>query len=365
MRIIAFSDIHFCHSWDFLTVDDIASVHARIRAYVAECKPQLVLFLGDRFRARQPKDHVKAVADRELRLLADTLKTSGGDLVVIVGNHDKWSESVGTGNTYSVVDVFHDVLQNVHIIDKPYSLHLTSGIAIHALPAGFGFRQEAYTLSPGFNVFAFHGLIHGATYDQTGGVQVKTGVDMSDIDNPAWDFVLGGDVHVPQILPLNNTVGGYVGSALRFTEDDADDERGFLDIRLTKGQRPRYALIDGGGPRLARLAIGPDRNTWPDPGIYEDVILIVTIAGSAAELRTVANNVIHDHFQTCRYVKIHRKPSFEAPRIVAGIGTDSTPLDDVVAYIRATDRDGLDADRLTAKAIRALGATPQRKGLFA
>lgn len=70
MRLVAYSDIHFCHSWDYVTLDDIVRVHERLTSYCVEHRPDLVLFLGDRFRARQPKDHVREAADRCLRNLA-------------------------------------------------------------------------------------------------------------------------------------------------------------------------------------------------------------------------------------------------------------------------------------------------------
>ena len=368
MRLVAFSDWHVCHSWPLITLDDIEAVHVRLVAYVQEHRPDLVLFLGDRFRAREPKDRVRAVADVGLRQLAAAQAAHGGIIGLLVGNHDRYSESVGAGNTYSAMRVWGDVMPNAWLMERPGTYIPRPDVAIHALPASFPYVAEQYAPLPeAFNIFVFHGLIAGATYDRAGNVPIKHGVKMADLDNPAWDLVLGGDVHVGQRFNLHHTTGGYVGSTLRLTEGDGHQPRGWLDVVLQKGAAPAFTFVDGGGPRFTQLAGGVDLTGW-DGRAYTNEIVVMTLRGTASELRAVEDVDVKDWFAArgARAVLVRRQAASETLSLVDGIAATSTPFDDMAAYIGSTDRKGLDPDRLLAKAAEILhGASLARKGLFA
>ena len=370
MRVLAYSDIHICHSWPLISLEDIEAVHDRVCQYASENKPDLVLFLGDRFRARQPKDHVRAAADRGFRRMSDEVRAYGGAFAVLVGNHDRYSESVGSGNTYSSLKVFADVMPSTLLMERPGTYTIREDLLIHALPAGYAFDRRLYLPNPAcINIFAFHGLIHGAVYDQLGNIEIKSGVSMSDLDDSTWDVVIGGDVHVPQVFPLKNTIGGYVGSTLRLNEGDAGDERGFLDITgldtYRNPDRRNIKFVEAGGPKFVKLDLTHDMTTWPDPMAFTSAILIISLSGPASELRKVSDQQIKEIFAPCRAVEIHRHPDHEIPKIVEGINAKSTFIEDILSYIKASDKDGFDEDRLIAKAMTLID-TPivQKRGLF-
>jgi DNA repair exonuclease SbcCD nuclease subunit len=290
-----------------------------------------------------------------------------GQVVCVVGNHDRTSESAGAANTYSTVRVFSDILDNVVVLDVPVTFKLACGALLHALPSGYAYDQVKMVYKPDpakLNIFAFHGLVKGALFDGAGAVEIHEGLTLADLDDARWDIVLGGDVHVPQRFQLQKTRGGYVGATLRLTEADADDKRGFLDVVLEKGKEPVTTFIEGGGPTFAKLALTADQSAWPSSEPYAGAILIVTLSGTAKDLRAIPNAVVKEYFACAREVVVHRKPEQIVPTLVKGISASSVPFDDAVAFIRASDRGGLDEHRLIAKAALAMGATPERKGIF-
>jgi len=369
MRILAFADFHYCQTWPLLELADFERVGYRICQYAIEHRPDVVLFLGDRFRARQPKDHIRALADRQLREMADIQRRHSGQLVCLVGNHDRYSESVDAGNTYTTVGIFRDVLPNVQVIDKPGSYPFSQTRdpwVLHALPAGFQYDASKFLVEPGrgFNVFAFHGLVRGGCFDAKGLVEIDEGVvSLADLDDPRWDVVLGGDVHIPQKFRLTRTTGGYVGATMRLTEADADDWRGFLDVKLhnAHGTSIEVTRVEGGGPWFATVPLTTNPNEWPDPAKYVGSIVIATIKGRAVELRGIPDARVRLHFEGARKVRVHRRFDHEVPAFIPTITASSTPIDDAVSYIRSTSS-GFDEARLVAKAHTALGAEPVSKG---
>jgi DNA repair exonuclease SbcCD nuclease subunit len=389
LRLVAFSDIHFCDTWKMVSLDDIVRVHERLTSYCTEHQPDLVLFLGDRFRARQPKDHVREAADRCLRNLSAAQARHGGVVAILVGNHDRPSESVGAGNTHSALRVFGDVLPNVTLMDeaKTYWLKTTRpplGLVfpIHALPTGFAFDRSRYDLNPGArsceSILAFHGLLQGAVFDAAGRVETKSGISLADIDDDAWDVVLGGDVHVPQRFDLKRTVGGYVGSTLRLTEADADDARGFLDVSWQKlppmvppnstddfrvVTPPTFTFVEGGGPLITKFDVTADDARRERVG-HDGEVMIVTIKGPARVLREISDAEIAAGFVGARQVVVKREADEESPILVDGIVATSTPFEDVVAYVQVSDRSGLDANRLIDKARESMALPATRRGLF-
>ena len=367
MRLVAYADWHVCTTWPFLQLDDFEQVANRICQYTAEHKPDVVLFLGDRFRARQPRGEIRVVADAALRRLAYVQAEHGGLVVCLVGNHDRVSESVGAQDSYEHIRLFHDVLPNVTVIREPGTYPFSQGAVdwlFHALPTGYQYDATKYQSDPSrINVFGFHGLVGGAYFDPKGAVVIENGtvVSLADLDSSAWDVVLGGDVHIPQKFRLTRTVGGYVGATLRLTEADVNDWRGFLDVSVEKG-KVEITRVDGGGPWFAAVQLGVDPATWPDPALLAGAIVIATLKGTAAELRAIPDVRVRLHFEGARIVRVHRRFDHEAPAFIPAITAASTPLDDAVAYIRSSDRTGLDEARLIAKARTALGAEPARKG---
>lgn len=389
---MSFSDIHFCSTWPKVTLDDIVAVHGRLVQYCRERHPDIVIFLGDRFRARQPRDHVRAAADRCMRELSSAQAEHGGTVAYLVGNHDRYTESLGAGHTYSTAEVFGDVLSNVTIMAEPKTYripvrtfsHVTGKVSdpgwlppavyVHALPSGYRFRRDLYEPNDRVvNVLAFHGIVQSAVYDVAGNVQIRTGLSMQDLDDPAWQVVLGGDVHTPQRFSLQHTWGGYVGSTLRLEESDGEDKRGWLDVRVSDpwglhgGEvADSYEFVEGGGPRFVRGSIAA--TALPAAMNGQDHVgnfVTVELTGTAQELRDVPDERVCALFPGARHVDVRRRPTYEVQSIVPGIAAETSPFETVVAYLRSSDRDGHDLDRMIAKAAESLGEQViERKGLF-
>lgn len=392
MRIVSFSDIHFCSTWPKVTLDDIVAVHGRLVQFCLERRPDLVIFLGDRFRARQPRDHVRAAADRCMRELSAAQAQHGGACAYLVGNHDRYSESLGSGHSYTTAEVFGDVLSNVTIMADPKTYRipirtdstitgyrsqpdwLPPSVYVHALPSGYRFRRDLYEPDARVvNVLAFHGVVQSAVYDVAGNVQIRTGLSMQDLDDAAWQVVLGGDVHTPQRFDLQKTWGGYVGSTLRLEESDGTDKRGWLDVAVSDpwglhgGEvADSYKFVESDGPRFMRGAIHVTK--LPAAMQSQDHVgnfVTVELTGTAQELRDVPDERVVALFPGARAVDVRRSPTYEMQALLPGIVAETPPFDTVVAYLRASDRDGFDLDRMIAKAATSLGEQViERRGLF-
>ncbi len=112
------------------------------------------------------------------------------------------------------------------------------------------------------------------------------------------------------------------------------------------------------------MVLSADRATWPSPEAYKGDVVLATLKGKPADLRPYTDDIVKAAFPGAK-VEVHRDYEHDEASIVKGIAADSSAIDDVAAYIQASDRGGLDPARLVNKAQAIAESAPERKGLFA
>lgn len=234
IKFIVYSDIHYDRlGARCVTLEDCETVERAVHKRAAEGGFDFTLFCGDRFLKREPEDEVKTRADA---VLLEGKKI--GQHFHLIGNHD-WVSKTMHWHTSQSLGLYKDD-RVLYLMDKAATFTFKNWnyediAAIHALPAGFAMDMNCYTVDPSvLNIFVFHDMVQGCRLDDAGKVIAGTGLRLADIDRPGFDVVFGGDIHVPQKLPFKNTKGGYVGAVMQRTRADANQERGWLEVRAVK-----------------------------------------------------------------------------------------------------------------------------------
>jgi len=233
IRFGAYGDIHHASkAARCLTLKDTLEIERQFHQRAADAQWDFTIFTGDRYLKREPENMVTVLSDRALReFLAIRPNITHYHLV---GNHC-WTKN---NREWHTSESLKDGLSNLCIMDVPgtHTGLADSPFAIHALPADVPFDMNNYRYDPEsriFDLFLFHGIVKGSLMSDNSDRVFDDGIDISDLDKSEWQFVLGGDIHVPQTIPFTNTRGGYTGSVLQRDRSDSDKPRGWLEIEAT------------------------------------------------------------------------------------------------------------------------------------
>lgn len=275
IRFLTYSDPHYSEK----NLNDVLKVEEQIDEYFLDNGMDFILFLGDRFKSRNPSGPLRDIADGVLKRRNDKKIP----MYLLVGNHDQYDKTGGT-NSYGVAKMFEKEMGYITVMDKVQWYYWGDDkVAISSFPSGCEYTDIFVSnnkLFPGeleepFKILAFHALIKETILHLESGYRIKGGMTLKDIDRPEFDIVLGGDNHIPQMFDLEHTVGGYVGSVLQLTKADVGDSRGFLDITLEKGEEPDVKFVESCAPKLIFIE--------DDAGKYRDWKEGVPFDGSDVE----------------------------------------------------------------------------------
>lgn len=238
MKFIVYADIHHDeHAAKCLTLKDTLEIERQVFQRAADGGFDFIIFAGDRFLKREPKDEVKVLADEcILDGLADQKK--GFAYFHLVGNHDRVDNTLGWHTATALSIQLKTLEYRPGVMTSPGTyLAEELPVAVHALPAGYQFDASKYALksmASKLNIFVFHDIVRGATSDSEGKHVFDEGIPVSDFDLPEFDRVYAGDIHVPQKFHTQNTKGGYVGAVLQRTRADSNQARGWLEVEAER-----------------------------------------------------------------------------------------------------------------------------------
>ena len=280
MKILHFADLHLGVE-SYGRIDPATGVSSRLTDflsaldqvvdYALQNNIDLVLFCGDAYKSREPNQ----TQQREFARRINRLSTSGVPLFLLVGNHDM-PNAVGKATTTEIFNAL--AVENVYVSDHPevYRISTPGGaIQIASLPwlrrsvllskedaKNLNFEQikdrlqqvlttivaaHARQIDPALpSILAAHAWVSEA---RIGSERLMTiGQEpvllLSNITNPAFDYIALGHIHKSQVLYDNPPVV-YSGSLERVDFGEEDDEKGFYVIEL-EPDRPA-------GQRLASL----------------------------------------------------------------------------------------------------------------
>ena len=268
MKILHFADLHLgVESYGHIDAatglssrqSDILASLDRLVDYALNNNVDLVLFSGDAYKSREPSQ----TQQREFAKRINRLANAGIPIFLLIGNHDL-PNAVGRATSTEIFDTL--AIKNVHVANKPdvYPIATKHGIIqVGSLPwlrrsvllskeetKNLNFdqlnqrMQDALTgivnnlaarLDPGTpSILSAHiwvvGAVNGTEKAMTFG-QEHT-LLISNIANPAFDYIALGHIHKRQVMQAENPPVVYSGSIEKLDFGDEDDEKGFYIINI-------------------------------------------------------------------------------------------------------------------------------------
>jgi len=281
MKILHFADLHLGVE-SYGRIDPVTGISSRLLDflsaldqvvdYALENSVDLVLFCGDAYKSREPSQ----TQQREFARRINRLSTSGVPIFLLIGNHDL-PNAIGRATTTEIFDTL--AIKNVYVSNRP-GIHLiptNSGtIQIVSLPwlrrSAILSKEETKNLSleqinqklqqvltnviaanilkldPRLpSILAAHVWVSGA---KVGSERLMTigqehALLLSNVANPAFDYIALGHIHRRQVLSHNPPVV-YSGSLERIDFSEEEDDKGFylVEIESDKETGKRQVSFD-------------------------------------------------------------------------------------------------------------------------
>jgi len=386
MKILHFADLHLgvetygridpatglsSRLLDFLSALD------QVVDYALENKVDLVLFCGDAYKSREPSQ----TQQRELAKRINRLTTGGVPIFLLIGNHDL-PNAIGRATTTEIFDTL--AIKNVYVSNRPdiYQIPTNSGVVqIASLPwlrrSALLAREEtknltfdqinqrlqqvltdiiaanAAKLDPGLpSILAAHVWVSGA---KVGSERLMTiGQEhvllISNVANPAFDYVALGHIHKHQVLSQNPPTV-YPGSLERLDFGEEDDDKGFclVEIEPDKETDKRQVSFDFhpiAGRRFLTININIEPEDADPTATVLQAIGEEKIKDAIARLQVILpaevegqlrNNDIREAMKEAHYFTIAKDIKREArsPRLGQFTAQEITPLDALKAYLES------------------------------
>lgn len=274
IRILHFADAHIDIA-NYGRHDPLSGLPLRVLDFLKaldtiidtaiEEQVDLVIFAGDAYKDRSPAPTFQREWGRRIMRLS----RSGIQTILLVGNHDL---SPALGRAHALQEYETLEVANIHVVDRPTLLlpeHLgglplqvmalpwvsrSKLIAVqqmeeidipevdHKIEATLGQIVEQWfgRVDPELPlVLTAHGSVQGAVYG--GERSVMLGNDLilpgSLVRDPRLDYVALGHIHKPQNLnPGGHPPVIYPGSIERVDFGEANDEKGFVIARVSRGK---------------------------------------------------------------------------------------------------------------------------------
>ena len=267
MKILHFADLHLgVESYGHIDAttglstrqNDILASLDRLIDYALNNDIDLVLFSGDAYKSREPSQ----TQQREFAKRINRISGSGIPIFLLIGNHDL-PNAVGRATSTEIFDTL--AIKNVHVSNKPdiFKIPTQHGVVqIVSLPwlrrsallskedtKNLNFEQLnqrmqdsltnivntlAARLDPGLpSILAAHIWVVGAMLgtEKMMTIGQEHTLLLSNIANPAFDYIALGHIHRRQVLQ-NNPPVVYSGSVDKLDFGDEDDEKGFYVIDI-------------------------------------------------------------------------------------------------------------------------------------
>jgi exonuclease SbcD len=271
MKIIHFADFHlgvetYGHP-DPATglssrLNDFLSSFDRLVDYALDNRVDLVLFCGDAYKSREPSQ----TQQREFARRINRLAAGGIPVFLLIGNHDL-PNAAGRATSTEIFDTLD--VHNVYVASRPdiYRIPTASGeIQIAALPwlrrSSLLSREDTRELNfEGINeklqqiltgiitdfttqldpalpaILAAHVWVAGATAGSEKSMTLgqEHALLLSNVANPAFDYVALGHIHKHQVLSESPPTV-YAGSLERLDFGEEADDKGFYVVDIQPDQ---------------------------------------------------------------------------------------------------------------------------------
>lgn len=345
-KFIIYSDIHHDHYTNGITLDDTIAVEDEISEFARANRIKEVFFLGDLYRATNPKQTVIKAAE------AAWVRRSNYDIdtYALVGNHDRETRSITSNHAFAAADIFTQDLANVIIADQLLQFDFDN-FDMLMIPSGHKFDHVKIDKP---TIIMFHDLIMGSLL--ANGSRTNRGINPDEIKKLNPIMVLGGDNHRHQRLDdLFGCPSMYVGSTLQHRWDDRLQQKGFWVIQLIKTNW-EFKFIQSCAPIFIRLQIEAKTDVETLFDIISKIneygnnekIIEVTLIGKYTQ--NVNQDYLEDNLKqlNVRSIKFIIDKTIERVEIVPGITTTERSEDKWSMYVnnQVNDKDNLDIKML-------------------
>jgi exonuclease SbcD len=385
VRVLHFADLHLgVESYGHIDsatglstrLDDILSAFDQVVDYALSNDIDMVLFCGDAYRNREPSQ----TQQREFAKRINRLSNNSIPIFLLIGNHDL-PNAMGKATSTEIFDTL--AVKNVYVSSRPeiYPIPTKHGVVqIASLPwlrrsallskedtKNLNFEQlnqrmqesltniivsHAAKLDPGLPaILAAHIWVVGATLgtEKMMTVGQEHALLLSNVANPAFDYIALGHIHKRQVL-LPNPPIVYAGSLERLDFSDEDDEKGFyvIDIdceRKTGKKRATFDFHPINGRRFLTINVAlTTQDTDPTISILtaisekkdriKDAIVRLQFSLPAEIEGSVKDNEIRNALKDAHYFTIARELKRESrPRLGDWTAASLTPLDALKVYL--------------------------------
>jgi exonuclease SbcD len=387
LKILHFADLHLGVE-TYGRIDPATGLSSRLLDFLSaldqvvdfaiENKVDLVLFCGDAYRTREPTQ----THQREFAKRINRLSTSGIPIFLLVGNHDL-PNAIGRATTTEIFDTL--AIKNVYVSNRPdiYSIPTKSGtIQVVSLPwlrrgalltrdetKNLTFDQINQKLEQAMSsviaanvskldpklpaILAAHVWVSGAQVGSERSMTIgqEHALLLSDVANPAFDYIALGHIHQHQVLNSNPPVV-YPGSLERLDFSEEKDDKGFYLVELEPDKKRGERLISFDfHPVRGRRLLTIDVNIEPedaDPTAIvlkaiaeqkdkvKDAIVRLSISLPAEGEGGLRDNDIRDALKDAHYLTIAKEIKRETRlRLGKWTAEEITPLDALKAYLES------------------------------
>ncbi len=387
MKILHFADLHLgvesygrpdpssglsSRFHDFLSALD------QVVDYALENEVDLVLFCGDAYKSREPSQ----TQQREFARRINRLSTSGIPVFLLTGNHDM-PNAIGRATAIEIFDTL--TIEKVYVSHRPdiYRIPTNNGtIQIASLPwlrrstllgkedtKNLSFEEinqklqqilsniiaaSIPKLDPSLpSILAAHVWVGNAQLGSERSMTIgqEPVLLLSNVANPAFDYIALGHIHKHQVLSDNPPVV-YSGSLERLDFGDEADDKGFylVEIEPDKESGKRQVSFDF-HPAAGRRFLTIDINVKAED-INPTASVLQAIAEQESSIREaivrlqislpaqiegqLRDNDIRDALKEAHYFTIAKEIKRET-RLRLGNYTaeEITPLDALKAYLES------------------------------
>ncbi len=388
LKILHFADLHLGVE-SYGRIDPTTGLSSRFLDFIAaldqvvdyalENRVDLVLFCGDAYKSREPSQ----TQQREFARRINRLSTSGIPIFLLIGNHDL-PNAIGRATSTEIFDTL--AVKNVYVSNRPdiYHIPTNSGtIQIASLPwlrrSGLLSKEDTKNLDfeqinqrlqqvltniitaniPKLDpelpsILAAHVWVSSA---QVGSERSMTiGQEhmllLSNVANPAFDYIALGHIHKHQVLSDNPPVV-YPGSLERLDFSEEEDNKGFYLVEIepdkeTGKRRVSFDFHQVTGRRFLTININIES---PDPeptstvlrAVAEqedsvgDAIVRLNISLPAETEGQLRDNDIRNMLKEAYYFTIAKDIQRETRlRLGKWTAEEIPPLDALKAYLEST-----------------------------
>lgn len=208
---------------------DIYNAFSEVIDYAVKSKPDLVIHAGDLFDNVRPNNRAIHEAIKQVIRLA----SKDIPILIVSGNHSTPRQRT-TGSLFKILEYFPNVYP---VYQGKYETRDFGDLKVHAVPHAQtpemlkkGFKKLAIDKKFEYNILVTHTGVTGVKEFSMG--EFNEQIIPSSVLSKKFDYIALGHYH--KFIKVTENAY-YSGSTERFSFNEANDKKGFLEVNLDNG----------------------------------------------------------------------------------------------------------------------------------